>query len=228
VPADRLLRILARLEHGWPTPARLCQVCTDVTAMTGAGVMLMSGDVPRGSLCSSNEVSALIEELQYTVGEGPGIDAYEQDRPIVEPDLAVRGADRWVAFTPGAVAAGVRAIFGFPLHAGAARLGALNLYRDRPGPLTDDQHADAVVLAGVVARSVLSMQAGAAPGTLGPTLEAGADFRFVVYQASGMVSAQLDVSVGEALIRLRAHAFATQRPITEVAEDVVAHRLRFS
>lgn len=224
----RLLRILALLEQGGPGPAGLCEVCADVTDVTGAGIMLMSGDVPQGSVCSSNEVSALIEELQYIVGEGPCVDAYEQDRPILESDLAGTGVGRWVAFTPGAVAAGVRAVFGFPLRVGAVRLGALNLYRDRPGPLLDDQHADALVLAGVAARAVLSMQAGAAPGALGAALEAGADLRFVVHQASGMVSAQLDISVGEALIRLRAHAFASQRPLTEVARDVVACRLRFS
>ena len=51
---------------------------------------------------------------------------------------------------------------------------------------------------------------------LGRELEAGADFRFVVHQASGMVSVQLDVSVGESLVR-RAYAFAHDRPLTEVA-----------
>ena len=48
--------------------------------MTGAGIMLMSGDVPRGSLCTTDEVSALIEQLQYDLGEGPCVDAY-QPRP---------------------------------------------------------------------------------------------------------------------------------------------------
>ena len=47
--------------------------------MNGAGVMLMSGDVPRGSLCASDDVSQLIEDLQYTLGEGPCVDAYQQD-----------------------------------------------------------------------------------------------------------------------------------------------------
>jgi len=72
------------------------------------------------------------------------------------------------------------------------------------------------------------MQAEAPPGMLGAALEAGSDFRFVVHQAAGMVSAQLEASVGEALIRLRAHAFALDRPLAAVAEDVVARRLRFS
>ena len=227
----RLLRILARLEAGspnGPTPARLCELCAEVTVMTGAGIMLMSGEVPRGSICSSTPVSALIEDLQYTLGEGPCVDAYQQDQPVVEPDLADPAVSRWFAFTPPAVEAGAQAVFGFPLRVGAIRIGALNLYRDRPGALDDDQHADALVLAGVVARAVLAMQAAAPPGKLGAELEEGSAFRFVVHQASGMVSAQLEVSVGEALVRLRAYAFSHDRPLTEVAGDVVARQLRFS
>ena len=110
---------------------------------------------------------------------------------------------------------------------GDVHVGALNLYRDRPGPLTDDQHADAVVMAGVAARSIIGMQADAAPGALAPGLEASGNFRFVVHQAAGMVAAQLDVPVAEALLRLRARAFSSGRPVSDVAADVVARRLRF-
>jgi GAF domain-containing protein len=230
VAGDRLSRILARLSSGddaAPGAIRLCQVCADVAAMSGAGIMLMSGDVPGGSVCTTNEVSTLIEELQYTLGEGPCVDAYRQDRPVLEPELADPGTPRWFAFTPPAVEAGVRAIFGFPLQVGAVRLGALNLYRDRPGPLSEDQYANALVLADVAARAVLGMQAQAPPGALAPELEVGANLRLVVHQASGMVAAQLGVSVGEALIRLRAYAFAHDRLVTEVAEEVVGRRLRF-
>ncbi|CAN5823408.1 hypothetical protein BH20ACT4_BH20ACT4_14940 [soil metagenome] len=105
--------------------------------MSGAGIMLMSGDLPQGSVCTTNEVSALIEDLQYTLGEGPCVDAARQHRPVLEPDLADPERAPWIAFTPPAVEAGARAIFGFPLDVGAVRLGALNLYRDRPGSLTE-------------------------------------------------------------------------------------------
>lgn len=231
MPGARLLRILTRLHEAdgaGPAPARLCAVCADVMAMTGAGIMLMSGDVARGSVCSSNRVSALIEDLQYTLGEGPCVDAYGQDQPVLEADLAGAGGGRWLAFSPPAVSAGAEAVFGFPMRVGAIRIGALNLYRDHPGPLDDEQYADGMVLAGVAARAVLAMQADASPGMLGAELEAGSDFRFVVHQASGMVSAQLDVTVGEALVRMRASAFAHDRPLAVVAEDVVARRLRFT
>lgn len=188
----------------------------------------MSGDIPRGSVCSTDGVSALIEELQYTLGEGPCVDAYDLDRPVLEPDLIDPVEPRWSAFSPSAVQAGAKAVFGFPLHVANERLGALNLYRDQAGPLSDNQHADALLMAGVAAKAVLTMQAEALPGGLAPPLEAGADLRLVVHQASGMLSAQLDVGVDEALARLRAFAFAEERLLVDVAKAVVARRLRIT
>ena len=210
---------------GWSS-ARLCAVCPGVVGVTGAGVMLMSGDIPRGSLSTTDDVSQLIEELQYTLGEGPCVDAYQQDSVVAEPDLAEPVARRWPAFTPPALQAGVRAVFGFPLRVGTVRLGALNLYRDRPGLLNGEQHADALVVADVAARWVLDAQAGAPSGVLAKELEAGADFHFAVHNAAGMVSVQGGISVAEALIRLRAFAFDNDRLLADVADDVVARRVR--
>src|SRR5882757_5892376 len=190
MPGDRLRRILAELSDGesmWPA-TRLCAVGPQITGSNGVGVMLMSGDIPSGSLCSSDEVSELIEDLQYTLGEGPCVDAYQQDKIVAEPDLADPLTRRWLAFTPPALNAGARAVFGFPLRVGTVRLGALNLYRDLPGPLTGDQHADALVVADVAARWVLEAQAGAPPDTVAGELEAGADFHFAVHNAAGIVS----------------------------------------
>jgi hypothetical protein len=186
----------------------------------------MSGDVPRGSLCTTDEVSKLLEDLQYTLGEGPCVDAYQQDTAVAEPDLADPATRRWPAFTPPALRAGVRAVFGFPLRVGTVHLGALNLYRDSPGPLSGDQHADALVVANVAARWVLEAQAGAPPDTLAAQLEAGADFHFAVHNAAGMVSVQEGISVTEALIRLRAFAFSSDRLLADVARDVISRRLR--
>src|SRR5580658_256008 len=225
---DRLGRILAALSDGgdgW-SAARLCEVCPGIIGMNGAGVMLMSGDVPGGSLCTTNDVSSLIEELQYSLGEGPCADAHRQDTVVTEPDLADPASPRWFAFSPPAIEAGVRAVFGFPLRVGAVRLGALDLYRDSPGPLSSDQHADALVVADVAARWVLDAQAGAPPGAIARELEIGADFHYIVHNAAGMVSVQQEISVGEALIRLRAFAFSNDRLLADVARDVVARTLR--
>lgn len=195
--------------------------------MTGAALMLMSADIPTGSVCTTGDAGAVIEQLQYDLGEGPCVDAFSQGRPVSEPDLADPEVVRWPAFSGPALDVGARAVFGFPLRVGAVRLGAMNLYCDRPGPLTADQHADALVMADVAAQGVLMLQAGAQPGELAAELEAGADFHYSVHQASGMVAAQLDVSVAQALIRLRAHAYGNSRALTDVAADVIARQLRF-
>jgi AmiR/NasT family two-component response regulator len=109
-----------------------------------------------------------------------------------------------------------------------ARIGALNLYRDQPGPLTDDQHADALVLSEVIAKWVLDAQAAAPAGTVAAVLEEESDFHFVVQNAAGMVAIQLGISVTEAHLRLRAHAFKEGRLVRDVAQDVVDRQLRFT
>ena len=227
---ERLRRILATLSAGGDeevSARRLCETANAVLRVNGTGVMLMSTDVAYGSLCATNEVSERIEELQYSLGEGPCVDAYNHDRVIAEPDLADPATARWAAFTPPALQSGVRAVFAFPLRVGAARLGALDLYMDRPGPLSDDQHADALVISDVVASWLFGTQAAASPGKLGVGIDASADFHLMVHNAAGMVSVQLGVSVTEAMLHLRAYAFSHERPLTSVAEDIVARRLRF-
>lgn len=89
------------------------------------------------------------------------------------------------------------------------------------------QHADALVLADVAAEMILLMQANASPGELAAELESSARLHYVVHQASGMVSAQLETTVDLALVRLRAVAFSSGRPLVEVARSVVDRTLRF-
>lgn len=224
-PLEQIRAALAANRDGPLSRSQLCEACGEVLAASGVGVMLLSGGGAHGSLCTTGAVSALIEELQYTLGEGPCMDACRHGAAVEEPDLAEPVRLRWPGFSPPAIAAGVRAVFAFPLLAGAVRLGAIDVYMDRPGPLSERQGRDARLLADLVAAWVLDMQAGAPPGALAEPLDGG-DFHLGVHNAAGMTSVQLGVSVAEALLRLRAHAFAEGRPLTDVAADVVARKLR--
>ena len=222
---DRLLRILTELAAApGPRVRALCSVSARVAGTDGAGVTLMM-DKTSGPVCASDAISARVEELQYTLGEGPCADAHRLGAPVFEPDLA-GGASRWPAFGEQALAAGVHAAFAFPLRIGAVRLGAMTLYGLEAGPLGDERLADALAMAEVVAHEILVAQSGASAGALADSLAAGGEYRAEIHQASGMVAMQLDVPVADALVRLRAHAFTTGRPLREVAADVVARRLR--
>jgi AmiR/NasT family two-component response regulator len=109
---------------------------------------------------------------------------------------------------------------------GAIKLGVLVLYRDQPGVLGGDELSAALLVANLVTNQVLDLQAGAASESLAWGLEVD-DYRAVVHQATGMISAQLDCGISEALVRLRGHAFGAEQPIEEIANDVVAGKLRF-
>jgi hypothetical protein len=228
---DRLERVLTALSSGdqtLPVTDRLCRVAADMTSMSGAWLVLFS-DLQEPWLHSATDgVSDDLVDLEFTVGEGPCHDAAVLDQPVLEPDLAnPTPPGRWPAFAPAAARTQARAVFGFPVHVGAARLGAIGLYRDRPGALSDDQHADSLVIADMSARAVLAQQAGASPGAVGADLASAASFQPVVHQATGMISVQLGIGVADALVRMRAYAFRADRPITDVAGAVVARQLRF-
>jgi hypothetical protein len=182
----------------------------------------------RAPLCSSGAIARRIEELSFTLGEGPGVDAHREGVPVTEPDLARPRRLRWPSLAPLAVDAGAAAIFSFPLRVGAVHLGALTLYEVRPGALSNDQYADALVMASVVVSAVLAHQAEVPPGVLATELDALNASRAEVHQASGMVSVQVGCSVGEALARLRAHAYADGRMLSDIAGDVVSGRLRLT
>jgi GAF domain-containing protein len=228
------LEVVEQLRHGLAidraagtgSGTRLVHACVDTVGVTGAGIMLMVDDEHRGIFGSSDAASELVEDLQFTLGEGPCIDTYRTGRPVLEPDLGHPAEDRWPGFAGPALAAGVVAIFGFPLLVGRIRLGALDLYSDRPGDLRPEQFTDAMTIAEIAAHAILDLQADAAPGALATELDAGVRLRSVVHQASGMVSVQLDIPVGDALARLRAHAYAGGRSLHDVAQDVVDRRLR--
>jgi hypothetical protein len=134
---------------------------------------------------------------------------------------------RWPVFSAKAVAAGVRSVFAFPLQTGTERLGVLTLCSGHPERLAHDHYVNAIVMAEVVAQTVLVLQSGALAESLAPELEAVTDSQGAVHQASGMVSAQLGVSLTQALARLRTYAFGTDRLLVEVANDVVGRKLRF-
>lgn len=210
-------------------PERICQLCVELVDVAGAGISVVTQTGNRGAVCATDDVAAMIEELQFSLGEGPCIDAVNAGRPVLIPDLDdPRSVDgkRWPAFMSAAAQAGIRAVYAFPLAVGAIRVGALDLYRCEAGELSAEQLAGALLAADAAAIALLSLNVDA-PDTFSESMGDGTDLHLDVHRATGMVQEQLGVSTAEALLRLRAKAFADERPIGEVAADVIHRRLRF-
>jgi hypothetical protein len=204
---------------------RLCRAATAALSGSGAGVSVMAEDGVRGVTAASDAVAERLEELQFVSGEGPCIEAYEARRPVLVPDVRDGTASRWPVYTPGLDGLGVGAVFAFPLQIGAARLGVLDIFRSEHGSLTADELGEALVFADAAVAVLLDGQAVAGPGGPLPGIVEAVDSRAELFQAQGMVTVQLGVSLTDALARIRARAFADNRPLLEVARDIVARRL---
>jgi hypothetical protein len=234
---DQHARLLALIAQQPATPdtgdgvvgflQRLCAAAVPALAASGAGLSVMANHEIRGLTTASDPITARVEELQFVLGEGPCIDAFAARRPVLIEDLADGTANRWPGYTPAAYDAGVRAVFAFPLQVGAGRLGILDVFRARPGPLSAGELSQALTFAEIAVATLLDGQDHARPGAAAEGLDEAMDNRAELFQAQGMVMVQLGVTLTEAMARMRAYAYAECRPLVDVANDVVARRLRF-
>lgn len=218
---ERALDALARQPTG-TLPVRLCSAAAVMLDSPGVGIAMAADGDHLQTVCATG-IGRGGEELQLTLGEGPAYDAYRHGEPVLIDDLD--DVRNWPLLGRDAGEAGIRAIFSFPLRSGAARFGALTLYRDEPGPLDDGQYGDALVFARVALDLLLTMQADQSSGDLHELFTEDGANPWEVHQATGMVSAQLGISIRDALAMLRGTAFSSGRSISETAGDVVAGRL---
>ena len=199
-------------------------LCAEVLEVTGIAVSVLMSGGAQEMLWRTDGVSAQLDDLQFTLGEGPIVDVAASGELVLEPELSAVPWQRWPVFTPAALELGVRALFAVPLQIGAIRLGVLMAYREASGPLGAAVLEDLLMFADAVTEALLG-RGGAGSPQWPADLPSG--YRAEIHQATGMISVQLSVTQAEALIRLRAHAFSHRRSLAEVAADVVARRLRF-
>lgn len=224
--AVRLATAFALQAAQTPGPS-LCSVCVKVLSVAGVGITIMGGAMS-GPVCVSDERMATLEDLQFTLGEGPCQDAFRDRAPVMVPRLDDAAFARWPAFIAEARDSGVEAVFAYPMIVAQSNVGVLTLYQDSPGDLTRDQRDDSEALADILAHTILGMQAAAPPGMLPAELDEAVAHRAEVHQASGMAAIQLKIPVAEALTSLRAYAFAHGRSVADVAAAIVGRRLRLS
>ncbi len=205
---------------------RLCRAATGPLRASGVGITVMGEGLVRGMVAGSDTKAEQLEELQFTVGEGPCVDAFAHRRPVLIPDLDASATARWPGYTPAAYALGVRAVFAFPLQIGASRLGVLDVFRERAVMLSGAELTLAFTFAEVALSTLLRETLSPTPaGAGGDAHDDLLGARAEVFQAQGMVTGQLGVNLADALARMRAHAYLHDLRLGDVATDIVAGRL---
>jgi hypothetical protein len=223
-----LLAIARDVEDDRVLAAEICRACVQGLDIDGAAISLLTADPLRETVFASDATADLLEDLQFSLGEGACIDAAVSRRPVLVADMNDPAQTaRWPVYAAAvAEQTGVRAIFALPLQWGAIDVGVLDLYRRAPGALSAAQMRDALSAADAATLILLGLRSD--PGDDDQAWDRSWGNRAEIHQATGMVVAQLGVSAADALARLRAHAFAEQRLLGDVARDVVARRLCFT
>lgn len=209
---------------------RLCVACVQLLQVDGASISLMHDGKTQGTFGSSGDLSRRLDEYQFTFGEGPCLDAVREGSPVLVADLNDPSESRWPAFRGAVLQSGVSAVFALPVAIASARIGALDLYRERSGSLTLEGLAGCRLAAEIAALPLLDLMTADVDWA---ALEQGADGweqlasleRVEVYQATGMIMDALAVGPAEALVRLRAQAFARGLTASELAWAVIDRRV---
>ena len=174
----RRARIMAAVtEYGTAAGAgellvqRLCRFAVEEMALSGCALVLMSGAESASVLAGAGRHARTVTGLQMELGEGPCLQAHASGIPVLLPDLSAKNANRWPTFAAAALAIGVHAEFSLPLTVGPGGIGTFDLCRDRPGMLSAEHLADALVAADIARDAVLYQQY--TPGWAGSAGAAG-------------------------------------------------------
>lgn len=224
----RIARELTSAVAGVPVagmPEALCRACvTLLPEVSGLSASIAGHDPGTGIvLFASDEVASLLAETQFTLGEGPCTEALRLRAPVLAPDLTCGpDARRWPLFAVQAAKAGVEAVFSVPLAGAAGPLGTLDLYREAAGGMGNGQLRTALLVADALTLAVEALDHGSAdPAEVVTWLQGAESDREEIHQATGMIMVQLGVSAQEALLRLRARAFAQDQTSADVARAII-------
>ncbi|WP_457110272.1 GAF and ANTAR domain-containing protein [Marmoricola sp. URHA0025 HA25] len=201
---------------------RLADFCRIGVLRTGVQAMTVTWANAFASLellLATDEVAERVAELEFALGQGPGVDAVESGLPTAADDLESRvSLHRWPLFAVEAVTAGVRAIQAYPIMIDDKALGTVGLYSRAPTRLTSEQHRHATDITELIGLALVDPRAGDSIGS---------GLRMTVHQAAGMVMQQAGITIEEALMLLRSVAFSEDRQVTHVAADVISGQRRF-
>lgn len=226
IDPDALARSVARLEGvdpvdtGLDAALELAVSETDVVfAVDGAGLMLLSEDGSLRYVAASDEPGRMLESLQEQFGEGPCVDAFLEDAPVLARDM---GADpRWPSVGPLAAGHGVHAVLGVPVDLREGPVGTLNVYAARPHRWDQTDIAGIQAYTRVIASLLKTAVRAHVSGKAARQLQHALDHRSLIEQAKGVVMQRRGIDQQAAFDLLRGQARATRRRLDEVARETI-------
>lgn len=226
IEPDALAKSVARLEGVDPVDSGLDAALElavtetdDVFDVDGAGLMLVGEDGALRYIAASDEPGRMLETLQEQFGEGPCVDAFLDDAPVLAGDMA---ADpRWPSAGPLAAGHGVHAVLGVPIDLRQGPVGTLNVYAAQPHRWDNPDVAAIQAYTRVIASLLRAAVHAHLRGQAATQLQHALDHRSLIEQAKGVIMQRRGIDQQAAFDLLRAKARSTRRRLDEVARQTV-------
>lgn len=199
---------------------RLVERCAHTLDAADAGILLPNGDGTLEVVASTSERSHLIGLLQLDEGQGPCVDAFKSGRRVTVDDIEST-RERWPAFAASAGALGYQSMHAIPMRLRSETIGSLNVFGDRPGPLSPEDATVAQGLADIATIGILHERAIREADIARQQLQHALDSRVIIEQAKGVIAAQTGHDPDDAFTTLRAHARHRGIRLTDLARQVV-------
>lgn len=191
----------------------------DVLGVAGTGVMLRDDNGDLRFISTSDQVLGELERLQIALDEGPCLLSVHSGGIVLAEEL--RNDQRFPRFGPRATAAGMGAVYSFPMAVDDAVFGALNLYSAAPGPLSGEQIEVGATFADVATCYLINARDMEQSRQLARELQHALHSRVVIEQAKGYVTATLKVEPEDAFELLRNYSRRHQIKARVVARALV-------
>jgi transcriptional regulator with GAF, ATPase, and Fis domain len=199
--------------------AAICVAATLVVNGCDHASLLVSHGGRYITVGASDRIAQRIDDMERIVGDGPCVDAIEEETPQIETDLTTPNqwpqlAARLVAETP------VRGAMGFRILVDRRKTGALNLFSDKPNVFDTESAGQAVVLASFASVAVNAVAAGEDVSTLRRGLLSNRE----IGKAVGMLMMLNGVDEHEAFDVLRRYSQDLNIKLADVARTVIENR----
>lgn len=192
-----------------------------VLDIEGAGVSLATGDGTHLQFgTATDDDIAAVEHQQASAGEGPCHEAYLTGEKVTVEDLELD--DRWPAYRQVGLERGVGAVAGIPMPVCDDRIGALNLYRDRPHAWGGEELETAQLLADMAGGYMIhANRADDDKARSEDDLKRALESRVVIGQATGILMAKHHISAESSFDLLRRTSQARNVKLRTIAAQIV-------
>jgi transcriptional regulator with GAF, ATPase, and Fis domain len=199
--------------------AAICVAATLVVSGCDHASLLVRREGQYVTVGASDGIAQRIDDLERLVGDGPCVDAIEEETPQIETDLASatqwqRLAARVVAETP------VRGAMGCRILVDKRKTGALNLFSDKPDVFDNESAGQATVLASFASVAINAVAQGEDVSTLRRGLLSNRE----IGKAVGMLMMLHKVDEQEAFDILRRYSQDLNIKLADVARSVIESR----